>query len=377
VGRRLTYVFAGGGTGGHLFPGIAVAEELIARDAQARVLFVGSERGVERKIVQRHNYEHRALPVEPSTTLRRNPVRFLYRNWRARRQAAAFLDRLKPVAVIGLGGFASVPVVLAAYSRQISTLLLEQNIVPGRATRWLSGWASLVCLSFDELQGRLSPRTSTCVTGNPIRKPMSELHTRSSSPKQNSPPVLLVLGGSQGATGVNGMALKAVEYLRPNLAGWTIIHQTGAAQHADVARRYDELELRAETAPFFTDLTDRYQRATLAVTRGGATSLAELACAGVPSIVVPYPNSLGNHQLLNARFYHSHGAARIVEQNDGVAAAARVLQHELAELLANADLRYSMRIAMHGLGKPNAASHVVDCLQDLIGVDCASLRRSA
>lgn len=375
--NRLTYVFAGGGTGGHLFPGIAVAEELIARDARTRVVFIGSERGVEREIVRAQNYEHLTLPVEPSTMLRRNPIRFLYRNWQARQQAVSLLDRLKPVTVIGLGGFASVPVVLAAYSRKISTLLLEQNIVPGRATRWLSGWASLVCLSFDELHGKLSPRTRTCVTGNPIRKPMAKLHTRTSSTEKNCQPVLLVLGGSQGATSVNGMVLEAVENLRPIFADWTIMHQTGAAQHADIARRYDELDLQAETAPFFTDMADRYQRATLAITRGGATSLAELACAGVPSIIVPYPNSLGNHQLLNARFYQSHGAASIVEQTNGIAFAAHVLEHELSELVASAGLRQSMHVTMHSLGKPNAATHVVDCLQALIGTDFTSLRRSA
>lgn len=364
--QRLTYVFAGGGTGGHLFPGIAVAEELLRRDDQTRIVFTGSERGIEREIVRRHDYQHEALSVEPSTTLRRNPVRFLLRNWHARRQAAVLLDGLRPAVVIGLGGFASVPVVLAASTRRIPTLLLEQNIVPGRATRWLSGRASLIALSFDQLHGRLSARTPTSVTGNPVRRRIADLHRRPPSPHESSRPVLLILGGSQGAHAVNALAWRAVERLQRELSGWTIMHQTGTEQHADIAGRYEQLELQAETAPFFTDLAERYELASLAITRGGATSLAELAVVGIPSIIVPLPNSMGNHQFLNARFYQSHGAGRIVEQQNNMAVANESMRETLDELLTRADLRNSMRSAMQRLGKPNAAENVVDHLQNLI-----------
>lgn len=372
-----TYLFAGGGTGGHLYPGIAVAEEIGRRDRRARFVFAGSEREIERKIVRRHGFEHEPLPVEPSTTLRGHPVRFLWRNWQARRRASSLLERYAPEAVIGLGGFASAPVVLAAAGRRTPVLLLEQNIVPGRATRWLSPRASLVCLAFDESEAKLPPHSPTCVTGNPVRRQIAELHSSTTPHKQNGPPALLVLGGSQGAAAVNRMVLCAVEQLRPQLSGWTIMHQTGPAEHADVARRYAELNLPAETAPFFDDMADRYARAVLAVTRAGATSLAELACAGVPSIIVPYPNSLGDHQRLAARFYQQQGAARVVEQHSHPNTAAQAMCRALSELTERPDLRRRMRRAMHGLGKPDAACHVVDRLYALAGDDRTSNRRSA
>jgi UDP-N-acetylglucosamine--N-acetylmuramyl-(pentapeptide) pyrophosphoryl-undecaprenol N-acetylglucosamine transferase len=139
---------------------------------------------------------------------RRNPVRFLWRNWQARNRAAGLLDELQPAAVIGLGGFASVPVVMAASSRNILTVLLEQNIVPGRATRWLSSRASLICLSFEKIYGRLASGTLTCVTGNPVGTQIANLRRRSQTTARHEAPTLLILGGSQGATAVNEMALE-------------------------------------------------------------------------------------------------------------------------------------------------------------------------
>lgn len=385
MGKPTTYVFAGGASGGHLFPGLAVAEELRARDRQIKIVFIGSERGIEREIVREHNCHHEPLPVEPSTMFRRNPVRFLWRNWQARQRAAGLLDELQPAAVIGLGGFASVPVVMAANSRNIPTVLLEQNIVPGRATRWLSSRASLICLSFDKIYGRLASRTATCFTGNPVGTQIADLRHRSQTTARHESPTLLILGGSQGATAVNEMALEAIKKLHRRAMGatgvsavrigdWTIMHQTGAAQHDEIARRYAELGIQAETAPFFTDMPRRYAQATLAITRGGATSLAELAVVGVPAIIVPYPNSLGDHQQLNAQFYEAVGAARIVEQQDDSIAA---MTDAISELTSDLHRLRAMGDAMHTLGKPHAAAAIVDQLLQRTGGQQLERRRSA
>ena len=383
--KPATYVFAGGASGGHLFPGLAVAEELRARDQRIKIVFIGSERGVEREIVREHNCRHEPLPVEPSTMFRRNSVRFLWRNWQARNRAAALLDELKPAAVIGLGGFASVPVVMAASSRRIPTVLLEQNIVSGRATRWLSSRASLICLSFDKTHGRLATGTFTSVTGNPVGKQIANLRNRARSTAHHDAPTLLILGGSQGATAVNEMAMGAIENLHQpgrgangvspvQIRDWTIMHQTGAAQHDEIARRYAELGLQVETAPFFSDMPRRYAQATLAITRGGATSLAELAVVGVPAIIVPYPNSLGDHQRLNARYYEENGAARIVEQQgDSIAE----MTNAITKVATDAHALDAMSDAMHALGKPHAAVAVADQLLRLTGDQQVERRRSA
>ena len=171
---RRTVLFAGGGTGGHLFPGIAVARELLAREPDARVLFVGSQKPIEQDIVGGAGFEHVALPsVSPSLA----PTRIgstLFGNWRAYRQARSIISRERPNVVIGLGGFASVPPVLAARRSRVPIVLLEQNVIPGKATRWLSRFADVVCLPWAETAQHLSSRIRTVVTGNPIRREIAD-----------------------------------------------------------------------------------------------------------------------------------------------------------------------------------------------------------
>ena len=348
-----TYLFSGGGTGGHLFPGLAVAEELRAAEPEARVVFVGSGRAIEREIVAVHGYQHVVLPVEPSTTLRRNPLKFAWRSWGSLREAAALLARERPASVIGLGGFASVPVVWAASRQGIPAVLLEQNIVAGRATRLLSRRASLICLSFSETIRDLARGARTAVTGNPVRREIAALHENGHRCDGRT---LLVLGGSQGAVAVNDSVLEAVEALAPELAGWEIIHQTGQAGASRATAVYRRLGLSHDVRPFFDDLSALYASATLAVSRAGATTLAELACAGCPAILIPYPNSVRDHQRLNSLTFERSGAARVVEQA-GKETAVR-LRESLGPLLSNSAERERMRRSMHVLARPRAAQDV-------------------
>ena len=363
--QRSTYVFSGGGTGGHLFPGLAVAEELRSRDPSARIVFAGSEREVEQRIVSDYACLHRRLSAEPSTTLRGNPARFAWRNWRAVRGAKRLLREERPTVVIGTGGFASVPVVLAAAALRIPTLLLEQNISAGRANRWLSLRASLVCLSFEQAAASLIRRTNYCVTGNPVRQQISDLLNAPPEQNSNRSPTLLVLGGSQGASAVNDAMVRAVATLRPQLAGWKIVHQTGERDAEEVRRHYQEQNVASVVSPFFGDLVEWYRQANVVVSRAGATSLAELACAGCPAVLIPYPNSLGNHQWFNAQIYASSGAARVVEQQSDPSATSAALTAELTPLLANIDQRDRMSRAMRVLAKPRAARSVAERIWNL------------
>lgn len=363
MSRDTCYCFAGGGTGGHLTPGIAVAAELCARDSQCRIVFVGTGRPVESRIVADHGFEHRVLPIESMRTALRNPPRFLWRNMSAYRQARALLDELTPRAVIGLGGFASAPLVLATSRRNIPTLLLEQNVIPGRATRWLSKRASAVCSSFDETRDHLPHSANSIVTGNPVRPEIAALHAnrRPAGLPLRAPQTLLILGGSQGARAINDAIVSFVKREESKLAGWRIVHQTGVDQCEEVRRAYADSQVEHVVEPFFTDMASLYRDATLVVARAGATTLAELACAGCPAILIPYPHAAANHQWHNARAYESAGAAVIVTQRDDNSTTGD-LSSALTPLLYEPNRLVAMQAAMHSLAKPDAAERVAQTL---------------
>jgi UDP-N-acetylglucosamine--N-acetylmuramyl-(pentapeptide) pyrophosphoryl-undecaprenol N-acetylglucosamine transferase len=364
VTRRNCYFFAGGGTGGHLTPGLAVAAELLEYDRDCRIVFVGSDRPLERHLVAAARHEHRMLPVESSRTLRQNPLRFALRNWRAFRMASALVDIEKPRGVIGLGGFASAPAVVAAIRRRIPTLILEQNVVPGRATRFLSRRVGAVCTSFAETTAKLSPGARVVLTGNPVRISIAGL--QAAVPVSIDPPTLLVLGGSQGAESLNEAVVGMLEQHRSQFGEWRIVHQTGASQYDRIQKTYRDLGVAHVVQPFFDDLSDWYARAALAVSRAGATTLAELACAGCPAVLVPYPLAADDHQLANARAYAACGAAVVIEHDEVSSTAGPQLAATVAGLAADATQMAAMRAAMRSLARPDAARNVFEVLQSLM-----------
>ncbi len=363
-----TYVFAGGGSGGHLFPGIAIADELVDRDPTSQILFVGTDRRVERRIIAVHGYDHMDLSCESFASFRKNPVRFGLRFWKSCRQARLILEQERPRAVFGLGGYASAPAVIAGSSLGIPTILLEQNAVAGRATRWLSGRASLICLSFDDTRGRFSSRANLCVTGNPVRREISRLTELpfDTHEDKGSTTTILVLGGSQGATAVNEIMLHVAEGLSHHSTPLQIVHQTGE-QHCDAVRdAYDRLAVDALVQPFFADLIDYYRRADIVVSRAGATTLAELACVGCPAILVPYPHSADDHQQWNARLYETVGAAHLVEQTPDLEAAAAEVREHIERMLRDQERASQMRRRMRSQACPRATADVVDRLEQVI-----------
>ena len=408
---RRSVIFAGGGTGGHLFPGVAVARELLAREPDARVLFVGSQKPIEQDIVVGAGFEHVALPsVSPSLS----PTRIgssLVNNWRAYRQACTIMTRERPSVIVGLGGFASVPPVLAAWRASVPIVLLEQNVVPGKATRWLSRFAEVVCLPWKQAANGLPSVVKTVVTGNPIRAEIAALaggrvslplpwgagrgegpqderfflpeksegrgvnrdavpHPAfghllpggegvGSSRETNS--MLLILGGSQGAASLNAAVLDALATLQTELTGWRIVHQTGPADFDAIRQRYAALSLAADVQPFFRDMAEQYRRATCVISRAGATTLAELACAGLPALLVPLPTSAHDHQRLNARLFAAHSAALVAETTSS---AADFLRASLVQLLSDQPLRHRLRQNLLALAQPQAASAVVEIIRE-------------
>ncbi len=360
------YLFAGGGTGGHLTPGLAVAAELQQHDPDCRIVFAGTDRPLERKLIAGAGYQHVTLSVESSQTLLRHPFRFAWSNWRAILTARQLIEQKKPQGVIGLGGFASVPTVLVATRRRVPTIILEQNAIPGRATRLLSRRAGAVCATFDGTEQRLRSGAHVIVTGNPVRQAIAALCHRNPGVGSNGPPTLLVLGGSQGAESLNDAVVSMLTRDLPQLVDWRVVHQTGPSQHAETSRRYDAAKRNCIVAPFFDDMADLYASATLVVSRAGATTLAELACAGCPAILLPYPHAADNHQLANARVFERAGAAIVIEHDSDPGATANHLQQAVTALAADASRRAAMRHSLQHLAHPAAANQVVEVLQSLI-----------
>lgn len=358
------FLFAGGGTGGHLFPGLAVATALRQRDPTTRIQFVGSERSLEKSLVIQHGHEHRTLPSEPLTQAWRRPWSFAWRNWRAYRVARKWLHAEPPDAVIGLGGFASAPLVLAASRLGIPSVLLEQNSIPGRSTRWLSRFANVVCLAYPDSVNLFKPTVQTRLTGNPLREEIAAL---ASIERFETPPAtLLILGGSQGAQPLNSAVVEMLQTQPDLLSGWHVVHQTGAAQSGSVQQAYRQLEISNEVAPFFHDMAERYQAATLVISRAGATTLAELACAGVPAILVPYPQSADNHQWHNAKALSDAGAAVLCEQRQTPAQSAEDLAAIVRELSQAPSKRADMSESMRSLALPDATNRVVEVIMEVI-----------
>lgn len=360
-----TYIFAGGGTGGHLFPGIAVAQELVQREADARVLFVGSERELEQSILVRSGIEHRSLPVESLSMLKRRPLSFFKGNWRALISARRLIRELQPSAVIGLGGYASAPIVWAAARARVPIILLEQNVIPGRTTRWLARSADVVCASFPDLQRCLPTSTRVEVTGNPLRQEIAQLHGLSQCSNTLTQCELLVLGGSQGADSLNEAVMAAIALLREELATWQIVHQTGPRQVDAVRTAYATNTIDATVESFFDDMATRYRVASVVIARAGATTLAELTCCGLPMVLLPYPHAADDHQRANAQVMAVHGAAVIVEHQRTAAETATEIANQLRPLLRDRQLRASMSDAARKLARPEAAAAVADLIDVL------------
>jgi UDP-N-acetylglucosamine--N-acetylmuramyl-(pentapeptide) pyrophosphoryl-undecaprenol N-acetylglucosamine transferase len=256
-------------------------------------------------------------------------------------------------------------------------VLLEQNAIPGRATSWLCRRAELTCLGFPEAARHLPNGSRSMVTGNPVRSQIAALAAAAPAPASESDRKLLVLGGSQGSVALNEAFLSCVERWPHEFAGWRIIHQTGRRDADQVRLRYASLGIEACVAPFFDDLVEHYQRAGLAVARAGALTLAELACAGVPAVLVPYRRAVRNHQRLNAYAFEHVGAARVVRQaSDGEVTAAN-LHEQLKQFLTNDGLRCRMARAIRSLARPDAAALVAEqVIRSLSGESPAVSRES-
>ena len=349
----LRLVFAGGGTGGHLFPAIALAAEFKERFPDARIVFFGSRGRIEERIVPQYGYELRLLDVEGVKN--RSGWRKVVAISKAivsTIAAAAMLRELRPHGVIGSGSYSSAPVVAAAKLLGIRTAILEQNALPGVTNRFLGRFANRVYIAFEEARVHF-PAGRTLLTGTPVRKEILRRDALDRPDKFS----LLVFGGSQGATAINTAFLDAAEYLTDIWADIRVAHQSGDEGYAIAQAAYKRKALRVEVHRFIDDMASAYAGASLVVCRAGATSIAEITAVGLPSILIPYPYAADDHQTVNARSLSDAGAAVMIHQDKltgkTLADAIRRLYERPGELKA-------MKERAKAIGRPNAAVAIAD-----------------
>jgi len=362
-------VIAGGGTGGHLYPGLALAEELKARSSRTEIVFMGTMHGIEARVVPREGYTIRFIPAEGFvgvSVVRK--VRSLYRFSRAIRESLSFMREFRPDIVVGSGGYASLAPLTAAWMLSIPTMLLEQNTVAGKANRLLGYVVKSVCITYQDSMAYF-PREKVHLTGNPVR----ERILRGSRPSAlrlfslaDGPFTIFVFGGSSGAESINRAVMDALQYLLDLKEEIQFLHQTGEKDFEVVRDAYRTYGYRAMVSPFIYQMPEAYAVADLVVSRAGATTLAEITVTGKPSILVPYPYAAANHQEVNAGKLERLGAAVMVRNAE---LNGRRLSGEIRRLYNDPALREHMKTKAMGLGRPDAVKRIADIALSLISLE--------
>jgi UDP-N-acetylglucosamine--N-acetylmuramyl-(pentapeptide) pyrophosphoryl-undecaprenol N-acetylglucosamine transferase len=357
----VSLLVAGGGTGGHLFPGVAVARELMARVPGATVTFVGTAAGIESRVIPR---EGLTLETIRSAGLKgKSPVALLrgllllplsaLDAWRV-------ISRRRPSVVIGVGGYSSGPVVALAALRGVPTLLMEQNATPGLTNRLLSRLVKTAAVTYEESLATFGSKAF--VAGNPVRPEF--FAPGSDAPTAAGRTRVLVFGGSQGAHAINVAMAEAAPALAAATPGVEVTHQTGERDLAMVREAYAAAGLAARVEPFLYEMDREMRAADVIVCRAGATTLAELTAAGRAAILIPLPTATDDHQRKNADALVRQGAARVIDQRELTGAR---LAEELLGLARDGAARERMAAAARGLARPDAARVIVDRVLALAG----------
>lgn len=341
-------ILAGGGTGGHVIPALAIAHEL-KKVYSAEIIFIGTSRGIETRLVPAAGFDLKLIQIgalnRVSATTRFKTMLDLPRAVAASRR---IIRDFKPDVMVGVGGYASGPAMLAAKLCRIPTVIFEPNIYPGFANRLVAPFASAAAVHFKETC-RYFRQCS--VTGVPVRQAFFDLPPHRPDGRKH----LLVFGGSQGARAINNAVVQALEPLYENVPGLRITHQTGEKEYESVARAYLEGNFAAEVSPFIDDMPKAFAEADLIICRSGASTVAEITAAAKPAIFVPLPTAADDHQRKNAVALVEAGAARMVPQAE---LTREQMVSTVSELFGNPELLAKMSAAARSLGHPNAAAEI-------------------
>ncbi len=367
-------VIAGGGTGGHLFPALAVADELRKRNPDTEVVFIGTERGVESRVVPREGYDIRFITAEGIVGKRgAGRIRALFRFLKGIKESYRLIKETGPDIVIGSGGYVSAAPVIAAWLQSIPIVIMEQNTVPGRANRFLSRFASAVCITYQESMAYF-PYHKVHLTGNPVRekilKGSYEAGLRLFSLREDLFTVL-VFGGSRGASSINRAMVEALPYLTEIKQDIQFLHQTGQEDYRFVRSSYQDMGFQGTVTPFIYQMAEAYAVADIVISRAGATTLSELCVTGKPSILIPYPHASADHQRVNAEKLMRMQAAVMITDRE---LSGERLSEEILRLFRDEDLRREMRKRAVSFGRPDAARRVADIVGSLTSMRQGSYR---
>jgi UDP-N-acetylglucosamine--N-acetylmuramyl-(pentapeptide) pyrophosphoryl-undecaprenol N-acetylglucosamine transferase len=350
-------VIACGGTGGHLFPGLAVGQEL--RQRGCSVTLMVSPKDVDQQAIQ--SITGMGIVTLPAVSLSRAGFfGFMSGLWRSYRVAKACFTQRPPRFVLAMGGYISAPPIIAAKCSGAKTFLHESNSIPGRANRWLARWVDGAFVYFPPTTEKLAARRVE-VVGMPVRpqflEPMTPGAARTAMGLEPEAPVLLVMGGSQGARKVNELVMAFVPQLRQAMPNLQFVHLTGDHDLESIRARYKALNIPAVVHAFWNEMGLALAAADVAVSRAGASSLAELAARQLPAVLIPYPTAADNHQFFNARAFVQSGAARMISQDS---ATPDALAGEILELIRNPLKRSAMQSALADWNAPAAAGDIAE-----------------
>ena len=362
---RPLYIFAGGGTGGHLYPALAVAERLTTAEPDAAIIFACSDRPIDRRVLAGTDYAIVPQPIQP---LPRRPgalFGFLKAWLRSGKLARTLLRDLKPEAVLGTGGFAAAPLVKQAFKAGIPTAMLNPDAVPGKANLYLARYVDVVFTQFDSSAAMFPSAAAERirVVGCPIRGGFARADRGEAMDYFSLDPArktLLVNGGSQGAATINQAVAMLADDLGEFADKWQLLHVTGLSHVIEVADDDDDKTIPSVVLNYCDRMDLAYAVADLTVCRGGASTAAELAASGTPSVIMPYPYHADEHQRLNAAPLEDCGAAIVCTDAADGPANARMLRERLIALLDDSDRLESMRTSAASMARPDAAKEVAD-----------------
>lgn len=352
-------LIAAGGTGGHIYPGIAVAKEILRRDANSSVEFVGTARGLETKLVPDNGFE---LLTINSAGLKNvgfaGKLKGLYLLPKSFLEARSLIKSFQPDVVIGAGGYVTGPVLLTASLMRIPTMVMESNALPGFTNRTLARFVTKAALTFEESIKFFGNKG--VVTGNPVRREFFDIPPKA---RDNNSFSLLIFGGSQGARAINNAMVEALPELKNFQKRLQITHQTGEADFEKIKEGYRANDWQnADIRPYIKDMMSEFARTDLIICRAGATTCAELAAAGKAALMIPLPTAADDHQRVNAETLQTAGAARMILQKD---LTGKSLAEEIIELIEKPEQISEMEKAAKGLAKADAAEVTVDLIEQL------------
>lgn len=358
---RIKMIIAGGGTGGHIFPGLAIGNEIVDRYNGSEILFITGVKKIETDIIEQSGFKQASINIEG----------FKGRGWMGGMKSvsrvplglyhsAKLIRRVSPNIVLGVGGYSSGPACMAAKLLGVPTAVHEQNSYPGLTNRILCRFVDRVFISFEESREYFS-RGSIYLTGNPVRRELLEAAKDYDKPKESF--TVLVMGGSQGARAINEAFIKALEILTIRGKEPMVIHQTGEQDLKHVLNEYSRKGLKGEVFPFIEEMITTYNKADIVVNRAGATTVSELAALGKPSILIPYPYAANRHQDTNAHILASAGGAEVISEDD---LSGEGLAELLMKFMDDREALLNMGRQAKKVGRPEAVKVIADEIEHLI-----------